>query len=643
VLLDIQNIAKTYTGRTLFTDASFFIDQKEKAALVGDNGAGKTTIFKIIMGLVEPDSGQVIKAKDAKIGYMAQDREADGDETIYSYAFSVRPEIPALWEKMEASRKRMKTLSGEELQSEVAAYSAAEEAYGREGGYSYKSEVTGVLKGLGFPESEFGRGINELSGGQKTRLALGRLLLMKPDLLLLDEPTNHLDIESTAWLENHLKTYPGAVLVISHDRFFMNRFVGKVICLEDGATRTYKGDYDAFSEKRRQLRRDMLFAYEKQQAEMRHQEEVIKKLKQFNREKSIKRAESREKALEKLKTSAVAAPSAEKEGMRLRFTPAVESGEDVLIASGLSKAFGENRLFDDVSFTVTRGERICVIGGNGLGKSTLLKMITGKTSIDSGKLRRGVNVEIAYYDQEIQLLTNEKTVYDEIADSYPKLGTTKVRSHLAAFGFTGDAVLKQVGMLSGGERARVSLAKLMLSDANFIILDEPTNHLDITSREILESALSSYEGTLLCVTHDRYFANSVATRILELKDGRFTSYPGNYDYYLAKKAENASPAVDSPAPQKQPTAAAADWKARKEEQARRRKCLSDLKKAEDRIAGLEEENAALQEQLQDPQIACDHVRLAEISEKSAALEKELEELYASWEALSEEAAGFSED
>ena len=635
MILDVQKISKTFPGNEVLKEVSFHIEEKEKAALVGINGAGKSTLLKIIMGELPADDGQAVVARDVKVGYLAQHQDLTGDNTIFEQLMMVKKDILTLYENMRASEARMSGLSGEDLENEMLSYSRMQEAYDRANGYAYRSEVVGVLKGLGFPEVEFSKKVGTLSGGQKTRVALGRLLLEAPDLIILDEPTNHLDMGSIIWLETYLLNYKGAVLIVSHDRYFLNRIVTKVVELDHGRARTYSGNYDAYSEKKAQIRHAEYLAYMKAQEERKHQEEVIAKLKSFNREKSIKRAESREKMLAKMDMPDK--PLGENAVMELSFTPKIDSGKDVLTVDGLSKAFGQQVLFTDLHFEIKKGEHVALIGSNGTGKSTILKILNGIIRQDAGSYTLGANVHIGYYDQEMHVLSPEKTIFEEISDAYPTMNNTKIRSSLAAFLFTGEDVLKRIADLSGGEMARVSLCKLMLGDCNFIILDEPTNHLDIESREILESALNAYTGTLLYVSHDRYFINRTAHRILDLTGKTLINYIGNYDYYLEKKEtlENAilntgAAASDAPAE----TEAKLDWKAQKEEQARKRKLANDIKKTETEIADLEAENASIEAQFLDPAVSADHIQLTQLGKRQSEIEARLAELYDLWEELS---------
>ena len=586
MILACQNIYKSFGTDVILKDASFHIEEREKAAVVGVNGAGKSTLLKIIVGELEADSGNVVLAKGRSLGYLAQHQDLESGSTIYQELLSVKQDVIDLEARIRALELEMKHLSGDALTAALEAYTRLNQEFEQKDGYAYKSEVTGVLKGLGFAENDFEKQIDTLSGGQKTRVSLGKLLLSRPDLILLDEPTNHLDMASIAWLETFLLNYSGAVILVAHDRYFLNRVATKIVEIEAGTVRTFFGNYSDYGAKKAQLRDAQMTAWLNQQREIRHQEEVIAKLKSFNREKSIRRAESREKMLEKI--DLLEKPVQISSEMQLRLEPEITSGNDVLTVEGLSKSFGTLSLFSDLNFQIKRGERVALIGNNGTGKTTILKILNGLLEADKGSFVLGTKVKIGYYDQEHHVLHMEKTLFEEISDTYPDLDNTRIRSTLAAFLFTGDDVFKRIGDLSGGERGRVSLAKLMLSEANFLILDEPTNHLDIVSKEILEQALNRYTGTVLYVSHDRYFINTTATRILDLTEKTLVNYIGNYDYYLEKR-DLLTPAT-AEAPSSAPETSSLgkrDWKQQKEEQARARKRENDLKKTEEEIFTLE--------------------------------------------------------
>ena len=647
MILSCQSISKSFGTDEILKDVSFHIEANEKAAIVGINGAGKSTLLKIIMQKETPDTGEVILAKDATIGYLAQYQDVSGHRTIYEEVLDVKKNIIEMEERLRGMEAQMNALTGQELEALLDGYHRLSHEFELLGGYTYRSEVTGILKGLGFVESEFDRQMSELSGGQKTRVSLGKLLVTKPDVLLLDEPTNHLDMESIRWLEGFLMNYKGAVVIVSHDRYFLDRVVTKVVEIFQHQGYVYQGNYTEFAKKKAKIREDLLKQYYNQQREIKHQEEVIAKLKSFNREKSIKRAESREKMLDKIER--LEKPTDENTDIHIVLEPDVTSGNDVLTVEHLRKAFGTHTLFDDLSFEIKRGERVALIGNNGTGKTTILKIINELLLADGGTIVLGSNVHIGYYDQEHQLLHMEKTIFEEIADDYPQLNHTKIRNVLAAFLFTNDDVFKRIADLSGGERGRVSLAKLMLSDANFLILDEPTNHLDITSKEILESALNQYTGTVFFVSHDRYFINQTATRILDLTGGTIVNYIGNYDYYLEKhdeltriyveaepKAQAAQMTEQTVAQDGSGTDKKADWQAQKAEQARIRKLENTLKKAEERIAELEDLIAGIDEECADPANATNSAKLGELTGRQNEYRSELEKCYEEWEQVSME-------
>ena len=535
MILSCQNITKAFGTDVIISGGSFHIEEHEKVAVVGINGAGKTTLLRMIIGEFEPDSGTVALSRGKTIGYLAQHQDVNSTATIYEELLSVKQDVLRMEQRLRAMEQEMKHLSGTELEALMEQYNRISMEFEHQNGYALQSEVTGVLKGLGFLEEDFSKQICTLSGGQKTRVALGRLLLSKPDLLLLDEPINHLDLTSIAWLETYLLNYSGAVLIVAHDRYFLNKVVSKVIELDNGRITSFSGNYTDYAEKKAQLRETAWKAYLNQQQEIKHQEAVIAKLKSFNREKSIKRAESREKMLEKIEV--LEKPVEIRADMHLHFSPQITSGNDVLKVEHLAKSFPGNLLFSDLNFTISRGEKVAIIGDNGTGKTTILKILNELEAADAGAFTLGSRVHIGYYDQEHQLLHMDKTLVEEISDVYPDMTGTEIRNILAAFLFTGDDVFKRIHDLSGGERGRLALAKLMLSKSNFLILDEPTNHLDITSKEILEEAIRNYSGTVLYVSHDRYFINQTASRILELKNQTVINYIGNYDYYLEKAEE----------------------------------------------------------------------------------------------------------
>ena len=638
MILSCNNISKSFGTDVIIKSCSFNIEDHEKAAIVGINGAGKSTLLKIITGIEPADTGLVTLAKDKTLGYLAQQQNLGSDNTIYDELLSVKQYILDMEKELRSIEKRMNTADGDELENLMKKYSDLNHRFEMENGYAYKSEITGVLKGLGFSEEDFTLNVNTLSGGQKTRVALGRLLLAKPDIILLDEPTNHLDMESIRWLENYLLNYNGAVLIVAHDRYFLDKIVSKIIELDNGVATVFSGNYTDYAAKKAILRNMKLKEYLNQQREIKHQEDVITKLKQFNREKSIKRAESREKMLDKIEI--VDKPQELNDKMNIKLEPNVVSGNDVLTISGLSKSFDDVTLFDNIDIEIKRGERVALIGNNGTGKTTILKLINGIIEPDSGSIYLGATVNIGYYDQEHHVLDPDKTIFDEIRDAYPDLNNTQIRNTLAAFLFTNEDVFKYIRDLSGGEKGRVSLAKLMLSNANFLILDEPTNHLDIVSKEILENALNNYTGTVLFVSHDRYFINAAATRIIELSNKTVVNYIGNYDYYLEKRdilsakpintvssadIEHAKKAADSKA----------SWQEEKVKQAQLKKIKNELKRTEERIANIEERIDKLDNMYADPAISSDTAKLMEIHTEKEELSKELDKLYDRWGELTD--------
>lgn len=646
MILACQNISKAFGTDQILSDVSFHIEDQEKMAIVGINGSGKTTLLRIIMGEEQPDSGQIVLSKDRTIGYLSQHQDISFDNTIYAEMLLTKQKLIDCEQQMRKLEASMKHSSACELEQIMEAYNRLSAYFERENGYAYQSEISGVLKGLGFDKSDYDRHINTLSGGQKMRIALGRLLLTKPDLIILDEPTNHLDMDSVKWLEGFLASYGGSVIIVSHDRYFIDRIATKIVELDQTKATVYSGNYTYYAKKRADIRASMLKAYQNQQQEIKHQEAVIAKLKQFNREKSIKRAESREKMLDKIEV--LQKPTEAASEMRLTLSPSVESGNDVLTVKGLSKKYNNNVLFDNLDFSIKRGEHVALIGSNGTGKTTILKMINHIVSKDSGSIALGSRVKIGYYDQEHHVLSLHKTIFEEISDSYPDLSNTRIRNVLAAFLFTGDDVFKQISDLSGGERGRVSLAKLMLSPANFLILDEPTNHLDIQSKEILECALREYTGTLFIVSHDRYFINTVATRIYELRNKQLYNFIGNYDYYDSHKEiiyqSDCKPSTsklgftditqkDAANTDGNDTSGKDAYMRTKEQQAKQRKLDNDIKKCEKQIEELEEKLKLLDEEICLPENATNSSKLSELSGKRQELEYTIESIYEAWEAL----------
>lgn len=629
MILSCNNISKSFGTDVIIKSCSFNIEDHEKAAIVGINGAGKSTLLKIITGIEPADTGLVTLAKDKTLGYLSQQQNLNSDNTIYDELLSVKQYILDMEAQLRSIENQMKSADDTALETLMKKYSDLNHEFELNNGYAYKSEITGVLKGLGFAEEDFTLNVNTLSGGQKTRVALGRLLLSKPDIILLDEPTNHLDMESISWLENYLLNYSGAVLIVAHDRYFLDKIVSKIIELDNGNATVFSGNYTDYASKKAILRNMQLKEYLNQQREIKHQEEVITKLKQFNREKSIKRAESREKMLNKMEF--VDKPEILNDKMDIKLEPNVISGNDVLTVDNLTKGFDGTVLFDNICFQIKRGERVALIGSNGTGKTTILKLINGIIPADSGSIYLGAKVNIGYYDQEHHVLDPDKTIFDEIRDAYPDLNNTQIRNTLAAFLFTNEDVFKYIKDLSGGERGRVSLAKLMLSNANFLILDEPTNHLDITSKEILENALNSYTGTVLFVSHDRYFINSTATRIIELANKTVVNYIGNYDYYLEKKdILGAKPITNNISKSSSSAISKLNWQEEKVKQAQQKKIKNEIKRTEERMALIEAEIEELDNMYADPVISSDTAKLMEIHTRKEALSKELDELYDKW-------------
>ena len=635
MILTATNISKSFGSNEIIKDANFLVNEHEKVAIVGVNGAGKTTLLKILTGEEYADSGNVIPAKDAKLGYLRQINNVDSKLSIIDELYTVIEHILSMEKRMLDMQEQMQHLSGEALEELYSSYTALTHNYELMDGYAAKSKVTGILKGLGFNENEFDRKINTLSGGQKTRVFLAKLLLEEPDIILLDEPTNHLDLRSIEWLESYLLNYKGAVIIVSHDRYFLDKIVSKVIDIENSVVTMYSGNYSDFSAKKQMLIDAKMKEYLNQQQEIKHQEAVISKLKQFNREKSIKRAESRQKQLEKIER--VEAPQTHIENMRLSLDISKESGKDVLSVNNLSKSFDEKHLFSNINFEIKRGERVAIIGDNGTGKTTLLKIINGLLSPDSGEVIYGSNVVIAYYDQEHQVLHMDKTLFDEISDTYPEMTNTQIRNILAAFLFTGEDVYKKIGDLSGGERGRVSLVKLMLSKANFLLLDEPTNHLDILSKDVLESALNSFPGTICYVSHDRYFINKTATRILDLTGNRLLNYIGNYDYYIEKReaVEGAANLISNESKEKsiEISDSKQEWIENKTAQAQKKKLSNALNKCEKEIEKLEEKLGLIDEEFSNPEISSNVGKLMELQKEKSSLEEKLENLMKEWEEL----------
>lgn len=628
MILNCSNITKSFLDNTIIKNGSFHIEEGEKAAITGPNGAGKSTLLKIITGNLPADEGIVTISQDAKLGYLAQHQDISSDKTVYEEVFSTKQDIVEMEMQLRRLEHEMKQKEGDALEEILQKYTLLNHNFESENGYAIRSEVTGVIKGLGFSDEDFNKPVNKLSGGQKTRVFLCKLLLCKPDILILDEPTNHLDLPSVSWLEGYIKNYPKSVIIVSHDRYFLDKTVTKIIEIDHSVISVFKGNYSDYSVKKAALKDAQMKAYINNRREIKHQQEVIDKLRQFNREKSIKRAESREKMLSRIEL--IDKPLEDSAGMRIKLEPEIISGNDVLSVTGLTKSFGNNLLFSDIDFEIRRGERVALIGGNGTGKTTILRIINGLLEADSGTVKLGTNVECGYYDQEHHVLDMNKTIFEEIQDTYPDMNNTKVRNVLASFLFTNDDVFKRIGELSGGERGRVLLAKLMLSNANFLLLDEPTNHLDMVSKEILEDALNRYTGTCFFVSHDRYFINSVATRVLDLRNNTITNYQGNYDYYLEK-----CQLADTPTSAKTGISASKeDRRLQKDEQREERRRRNEIEKCEQRIAQIDEEIAQIDKSLTLEEVYTDVKKLTELGEKKSALEAEQNELYEKWDSLS---------
>ena len=635
MILNATNISKSFGSNEIIKDATFLVNEHEKVAIVGVNGAGKTTLLKILTGEESADSGSITLAKDAKLGYLRQINNVDSALSIIDELYTVIEPILNMEKRMSQMQEDMKHLTGSELEELYSSYTALTHSYELMDGYAAKSRVVGILKGLGFEEADFDRKINTLSGGQKTRVFLAKLLLEEPDIILLDEPTNHLDLRSIEWLESYLLNYKGAVIIVSHDRYFLDKIVSKVIDIENGNVQMYLGNYTDFSNKKQMLLDAKMKEYLNQQQEIKHQESVITKLKQFNREKSIKRAESRQKQLEKIER--VEAPQTYSENMRLSLDISKESGKDVLTVQNLSKSFDHKKLFWDINFEIKRGERVAIIGDNGTGKTTLLKIINGLLEPDTGEVIYGSNVSVAYYDQEHQVLHMDKTLFDELSDTYPEMTNTQIRNILAAFLFTGEDVYKKIADLSGGERGRVSLVKLMLSKANFLLLDEPTNHLDIVSKDVLENALTNFPGTVCYVSHDRYFINKTATRILDLTENRLLNYIGNYDYYIEKReaVEEAANLTSTEQAEKPADVSESkkEWIDNKTALAQKKKVKNALNKCEKEISEIEDKLQAVDEEFANPENASNVGKLMELQKQKEALAKRLDKLMEDWEEL----------
>jgi ATP-binding cassette subfamily F protein 3 len=628
--LNLSDITKVYNGEELFSGVSFSVEKGDKIGLVGINGAGKTTLFKILMGEVLADGGDIHMAKDTKISYMEQHACNESDKTVHDEVMEVFAPVIAMEEELKEIRKAIDRKEGD-LDELVRRQFSLNERYEQNRGFVYKSLVRSCLLGLGFREEDFSLPVSALSGGQKTRVLLAKILLSGSNLLLLDEPTNHLDIQSVMWLEDFLKGYDGALMVISHDRYFLDKVTNRTFEMENGKLTVYPGNYTKYIKLREESLKTRQRAYNNTMAEINRLEESAQELRRFNREKTVKRAESKDKQIEKLRQTLDKVETVDSE-FHFSFSPTVSGGNEVLKVKEVSKAFGSKVLFQNANMFVGRGDRVFLLGPNGCGKTTLLKMILRQESIDEGRIVLGTNVEPAYYEQTGASLLNGKTVINEVWDEYPRMTQTEIRSALAAFLFKGEDVFKEVSMLSGGERARVALLKIMLKRANLLILDEPTNHLDISSREALEEALLQYEGTILCVSHDRYFINKLASKIYDMKPEGLTEYIGDYDNYM-EKVTQAEKAQEE---QKAPSEQALDYRARKELESRKRKAATALKRAEELVTKLEEQLEEKNQLLCTDEVANDYEKAMEITKEAQALEQQLEEAMEAWEQRSQE-------
>ena len=634
IVLSCKDICKSYGIRDVLKKVTFSINEGDKVGIIGANGEGKSTLFKIICREISQDSGEIFIDKNKTLGYLSQNLNLDTDKNIYEETLSVFEELINIENRLSALEIKMNEPYDESKadyhEKLIKDYTTLQDVYSHKGGYVYKGEISRVLKGLGFTEADFYKEINTLSGGQKTRVALCKLLLRKPDILLLDEPTNHLDLEAIAWLEEYMKTYKGTVLVISHDRFFLDSVTNNTFEVISGAVECYNVPYTKFIELRKKNYEAKLKAYNLQQAEIKRQEAIIEKFRSFNREKSIRAAESREKALDKMER--IDAPAHEKEGSKIKFEASVKSGYDVLHIEKMSKAYGDKVLFKNLNMDLKRGEKVALIGENGRGKTTLFKIIMDSVEADTGVKVLGTNVNVGYYDQEQSDLDLNKTIIDEVWDAFPHMTTTKLRNALASFLFTGDDVFKVINTLSGGEKCRINILKLMLSKSNLLLMDEPTNHLDIISREALEDAILEYDGTLMVISHDRYFLNKVIGRILELTEDGVTEYLGNYSYFQEKKL-NPSRYEDYEeiANGKTKTQIKEDKKKKREAEKEAKAMQLKLKNIEKTIADKEDQLLKLQEDLCLEEIYSNPTESQRVNNEIKSLEEEIANLYDEWE------------
>ncbi len=641
MILNLNNISLSFGENTVLNNISLLLNEGDKCALIGDNGTGKSSLLKIITGEYSKDSGDLFFKKDITIGYVAQNQDFESTNTIYEELLDCKKDLIAEEERIREMEANLSIIKESEMDDYMNKYHSLLEIFEKKGGYTYKSEINGVLNGLSFTESS-DKKVNLLSGGERTRLMLGKILLQKPDLILLDEPTNYLDIKSVEWLENYINQVSSAVLFVSHDRYFINKIANKVAEIFSSSLICFDGNYDDFCTKKEQYIDSLTAAYENQQREIKRQMEVIRKLRSFNREKSVKRADSRQKLLDKIEV--LDKPVNSDNEMKLFLTPDIESGKDVLSVKGISKSFGERNLFSNVDFELKKGEHVAIIGPNGSGKTTILKIINDLLASDTkADIRFGSNVSIGYFDQQSTVIDDNKTLFDEISDSYPNMTQTEIRNTLGAFLFSDDDVFKKIGVLSGGEKCRVVLAKIMLSKANFLILDEPTNHLDMTSKAILEDAVNNYEGTCLYVSHDRYFMNKTADRILSLNNGKLINYLGNYDYYLEKREEfetdtllfdtnnktSSSVIPDTSAD----SAGKLDWKEQKQVLSEKRKLENKIKSVEEQIEKLESKLSEIDEEMIKPETATNSAKLNKLCSEQTEINDKLASLYEDWETL----------
>ena len=644
IILSAKDLTKTYGVDVILQDVSFHINEGDRIGIIGANGAGKTTLLKLLSGELNADSGDFFVSADTTIGYLKQSDNFHSEHTVMEEVEAIFSGMEQMEQDMlalsaEISKKAEKGESGPQVDRLLERYDRMQEEYRDQGGYSYKSEINGILSSMAFGEDFYNKKISTLSGGERTRLALACLLLKKPDLLFLDEPTNHLDIGTLKWLEQYLKSYRGTILLVSHDRYFLDQTVNRIFEVEHHKLYTYEGSYSSYAEQKKQRREAQMRKYQQQQKEIARQEEIIRRFKQHGTEKLAKRAASREKRLEA--TEIVERPEALRGRMKLQFRQNFKTGNDVLEGEGLSKSFGygsnEKHLFEHVDFDIKRGERICIVGPNGVGKTTLLKILLGDLSPNSGRLKVGHNVDFGYYDQEQQLLSGSNTVLEELHDAYRLYTDTELRSILGSFLFQGDMVFLPVSALSGGEKARLSLLKLMLSGANTLIMDEPTNHLDIESKEVFEDALLDFPGTVIVVSHDRYFLNKIPTRIFELGREGITAFLGTYNYYVEKKQEIESGkkyleelAGKEEKPQQEKLSVNEQRRQKKEEEARRRRLSRQLQQAEENIEGLESRISSIEKELCLEEVMTDPAQLKALSAELDAAKEELADEYERW-------------